>query len=387
MQSAGRHSRLAGPGLVVVGLGLCALTQVGCEASHRIGSAGFVRTRGVEPQLGQWATVRLGLGDLDGDGQAELVALDPTRAELCLRRADPTVDSSLRCQTLDANDAPTWLSLAQLAPLGRVQVVTAGQSLSIYAPWTIGQPLTLSGRVQLPEPSPGLEQSRGWQAGGEAPIETLWTASRTPPRVTAWSFTRPEQANGEAPPSAIEFPLTTAATALLPRLRSDGLRELLVATGTGVEWWRSSGSQQSLSCGERLAGSVRLALLDLDGDEDEDALGLLPDGSLAAVERLSGSASWGCAPTVPLQQPGRTLLGIWVADFDGDGRTDLLAASTDRSEGMLLWRRGQPLLHFALSAPPRAVAVTDIDGDHRPDVAILLSDGGLELWHNSFVPG
>lgn len=387
MRSARRHPRFAEAGIALVALGLGASTQGGCEAWHRIGSAGFVRSRGVEPQLGRWTVARLGLGDLDGDGVADLAALDPTTAELCLRRADPTVEQPLSCQILESSDEPRWLGLAQLSPLGRAQVVTAGRSLTIYAPWTIGQPLALGSRVSLPGPSPALAQSRGWQAGGEAPIDTLWTVSPSPPRVTAWTFTRPEQASGVAPPSAIAFPLTVQATALLPRLRADGLRELWVATEAGVEWWRSTGTQQSLPCGQALVGSVSLALLDLDGDDDEDVLGLLPDGSLAAIERLSGGAGWGCAATVPLQQPGRTLLGMWAADFDGDGRTDLLAASSERADGMLLWRRGQPLLRFPLSALPRAVAVADADGDHRPDVAILLSDGSFELWHNSFVPG
>ncbi len=32
-------------------------------------------------------------------------------------------------------------------------------------------------RSVLPEGSPQLERSRGWQAGGEAPIDTMWNAA------------------------------------------------------------------------------------------------------------------------------------------------------------------------------------------------------------------
>ncbi len=169
-------------------------------------------------------------------------------------------------------------------------------------------------------------------------------------------------------------------------ISADG-RDLFVATPLGVNWWRSSGEYQALPCSESLAGSVRLAALDIDGDDDEDLLGLRPDGSLTAVERLAGSPGWGCAATLPLLPSARTLLGIWVADFDGDGKDDLLAATGERSEGLLLWRRGQSLLRYPLTTSPLAVAVADADGDQRPDVVVLLSDGSFELWHNSFVPG
>lgn len=388
----GCHPRLVRQGLLgralVAGLSLAVLPQLACEATHLIGSAGFVRTRGVEPQLGQWTAAQIELGDLDDDGQAELLALDPTRAELCLRRADPAASQPLLCQVLDSADQPSRLRLGQLAQNGRPQLVTAGRALSVYAPWVGGQPLVLRQRSVLPEGSAQLERSRGWQAGGQAPIDTLWTASSTPPRVTAWTFTRPEQSGGGAPPSAIDFPLSAAATALLPRSpRRDSGRDLFVATPLGVDWWRSSGAYQALPCSGSLAGSVRLAALDIDGDDDEDLLGLHPDGSLTVVERLAGSPGWGCSAAPPSLQSGRALLGIWVADFDGDGKDDLLAATAERSEGLLLWRRGQSLLRYPLSAPPRAVAIADADGDQRPDIVVLLSDGSFELWHNSFVPG
>lgn len=388
----GCHPRPVRQGLLgralVAGLSLAVLPQLACEATHLIGSAGFVRTRGVEPQLRQWPAAQIELGDLDGDGQAELLALDPTRAELCLRRADPAASQPLLCQFLDSTDQPSRLRLGQLAQNGRPQLVTAGRTLSVYAPWVAGQPLGLRQRSALPEESPQLERSRGWQAGGQAPIDTLWTASSAPPRATAWTFTRPEQSGGGAAPAPVDFPLPAPATALLPRSpRRDSGRELFVATPQGVDWWRSSGEYQALPCSGSLAGSVRLVSLDLDGDDDEDLLGLRPDGSLAIAERLAGSPGWGCSAAPPFLPSGPALLGIWVADFDGDGKDDLLAATTERSEGLLLWRRGQSLLRYPLATPARAVAIADADGDLRPDVVVLLGDGSFELWHNSFVPG
>lgn len=371
-----------------VGWGLLglALTATGCEASHLIGSAGFVRTRFVEPQLAGWANPQLQLGDLDGDGVAELWLLDPRRGELCLRRAEAKA-GALRCQALDPSAGPSRLGLAQLTSVGQPQVLVAGQAFLSIAGWPADQPLTIAQRYPLTLPVAQVERSSGWRAGGEAATDVVWTATATLPIATAWLWPGAAAATAATAPVPIDFALSAAATALLPvSPGQDGGRELFVATLAGVEHYSSRGTHSLLPCAERLAGSPRLALLDLDGDDDDDLVALAKDGTLQAVERRTSPPGWGCLDEAPLAQPGRSLLWLAAADFDGDGKRDLLAATAERSEGLLLWRRGLPTLRYPLSAPARAVSLADGDGDGHPDVAVVLSDGSLEFFHNSFAP-
>lgn len=385
-----RAVRGGGGGLArdLLGWGLlgCALTTLGCEASHLIGSAGFVRSRFVEPRLVGWANPQLQLGDLDGDGVAELWLLEPSQGELCLRRAEATT-GTLRCQGLDPSVGPSRLGLAQLASVGPPQLVVAGQALLSITGWPADQSLTVTQRYPLTLPVTQVERSRGWRGGGESATDVVWTANATQPIATAWLWPSARAENAAATPVPIDFALSAAATALLPVSPGrDGGRELFVATWAGVEHYSSRGTHSLLPCAERLAGSPRLALLDVDGDDDDDLVALTADGTVQVVERRSSPPGWGCLDEVPLFQPGRSLLWLAAADFDGDGRRDLLAATAERSEGLLLWRRGLPTLRYPLSAPARAVSVTDGDGDGDADVAVVLSDGSLEFFHNSFAP-
>jgi hypothetical protein len=75
-----------------------------------------------------------------------------------------------------------------------------------------------------------------------------------------------------------------------------------------------------------------------------------------------------------------------VADFDGDGREDLLVAGTDRFGIVLTGRKGQRLKTLASYESDRTearlgdLAAGDFNGDGRPDVAITdIGDHFVEL--------
>lgn len=92
-------------------------------------------------------------------------------------------------------------------------------------------------------------------------------------------------------------------------------------------------------------------------------------------------------------RPGGTLSvgpldfqGMHVADFDGDGREDLLLAGTDRFGIVLTGRKGQRLKSLASYETDRTearlgdLAAGDLNADGRPDVAITdIGDHFMEI--------
>jgi hypothetical protein len=90
-----------------------------------------------------------------------------------------------------------------------------------------------------------------------------------------------------------------------------------------------------------------------------------PDDTLTATQTLS-------FPEVPSE--------VLVADVNGDGRPDLIAACPDGLVGVFLGNGDgafQPLPTFTACAPPLdSLVVSDIDEDGKPDLVVLSGEGG-----------
>ncbi|MDB5267643.1 MAG: hypothetical protein JWP58_683 [Hymenobacter sp.] len=119
-----------------------------------------------------------------------------------------------------------------------------------------------------------------------------------------------------------------------------------------------------------------LAVADVNGDGRPDIVTANYASSTAGV--LLAQASGGfAAPLTYSTGAGSQPAGIAVTDVNGDGRPDLVTANlASNTVGVLL---GQSAGGFApvvlynsgLSTNPQAVAVADVNGDRRPDIIIV----------------
>ena len=314
------------------------------------------------------------------------MAAGARRGELCLRRARPRL---ARCavRLLDPSVGPSRLCLAQLTSAGQPQVLVAGQAFLSIAGWPADQPLTIAQRYPLTLPAAQVERSRGWRGGGESATDVVDRYRDLSRSRLHWLWPGAPAGNAVTAPVPIDFALSAAATALLPVSPGrDGGRELFVATrpesSTTAVGARTAGcpvpSGWRGACAWRCSTSMATMMTIW--------WRFAADGTLQAVERRASPSGWVCLDEAPFRQPGRSLLWLAAADFDGDGKRDLLAATAERSEGTSAVATWAADLRYPLSAPARAVSVADGDGDGEPDVAVVLSDGSLEFFHNSFAP-
>jgi hypothetical protein len=169
-------------------------------------------------------------------------------------------------------------------------------------------------------------------------------------------------------------------------LDGDGSADLVTAGSGGVSVLHDNGDG---TFGERQdypAGGASVALGDLDGD---GRLDVVAGGDDVSVLLNSGGGSFQAARHYAADGAGSVALG----DLNGDGRLDVATANgldgpgvsvlLNAGDGTLQRRRVYEVLHPANEgAAPQSIAITDVNGDHRADLATANLDEHVSLLLN-----
>jgi FG-GAP-like repeat/IPT/TIG domain len=123
-------------------------------------------------------------------------------------------------------------------------------------------------------------------------------------------------------------------------------------------------------------GPWAVAIADFDGDGKPDVVFSNNEGNSISVLRNTGTPGGAFSLATHVDFPaGGGPEGLAVGDLDGDGRPDIaLANNTDNTLSLFRNTSGSGTISFAATTQatgfgPAAVAIADLDGDGKPDVA------------------
>jgi len=144
---------------------------------------------------------------------------------------------------------------------------------------------------------------------------------------------------------------------------------------------------------------VWVAVADFDGDGKPDIVTANHDSTymVSVLRNTSVVGTCSFAPTANLPELSGNGESVAVGDLDGDGKADIVAGSYG-GESISVYRNTSTIgslttnsfataVVFGAGASVHAVAVADLDGDGKPDVALVSAGGNLSLFKNTSTPG
>jgi len=126
-----------------------------------------------------------------------------------------------------------------------------------------------------------------------------------------------------------------------------------------------------------------IAVADLNGDGKLDVVTASSNGFNNYISVLLGNGDGTLQTANTLPYAGNSPYSIAIADFNGDGKPDLAVANLGGNVSVLFGNGDgtfQPAINYAAGSGPRWVAVADLNGDGIPDLIVAsLNDNALNV--------
>jgi hypothetical protein len=307
-------------------------------------------------------------GDVDGDGDPDLVAVDQSQLQVMLNQGGR--------QGGEMGDFK-WYGNPIVPPgdHGTVGSILLGDldgdgDLDGFVAGCCSMLMEGGNDRQLYIPSHAWTWLNDWQEDGWLRRQTLSLKDLGDVRMRAAAL---GDLDGDGS-------LDVFAAVLAPRLGTESGHPDLVLLNDGLGNLRDSGQRLGA------ANSTAVALGDLDGDGDLDALVGASNGVMLWINQ--GGAQGGQQGQFELGEQtiaGGQVQHIFLADLDEDGDLDALVGG--KSQAAIWWNDGggsftranQPILRFTQR---HGLALADFDGDGLPDIFAGAYNDSYSLWLN-----
>ena len=232
---------------------------------------------------------------------------------------------------------------------------------------------------------------KGWRAA----VVAVFLFGLLPRLASADFSARNDSATGS-------FPVSVA----LADLNGDGKLDVITANAASVSFLRNTTPSGNSTPTFAFAGQVipgssprSVAVADLNGDGKPD-LAVANQGSDSVSVFLNETTTGATSLTFHIGFSFSTQAGpvsVALADLNGDGRLDIVAANRLATSVSMLLNTTSPgdstpsfaaEEHFAAGNTPRWVAAADLNGDGKPDVVTANEDGNsVSVLLNNVAPG
>lgn len=184
----------------------------------------------------------------------------------------------------------------------------------------------------------------------------------------------------------------------------DGKPELIAASfsSNAVSVFRNTSTSSSISFATRvnftMASAISVDAGDFDGDNKPDlvAVGASTVSVFRNISTTGTISSSSFSSKVDLSNANH--FGVVIADFDGDSKLDIITSNYTSSSvsifrnisvsGSITVSSFAPKVDFGTVSAPSTLAIGDLDGDTKPDIAVLRdNDNYISILRNMCVIG